>query len=163
MYICKYVCINTLELLIASLACLWVALASARNKFYVVTSIRLRVVASFGGRQKRGHIAAPAIFFSHKSETTRSWGCLVYTEPGLEPGVAPGLRARTRARSRARTRQYFAFPTISTKLLSMVNNRSLVFRSMNGNFSYLPLVGPKEHLLSPFNVCKQIHHKLPVF
>ena len=27
----------------------------------------------------------------------------------------------------------------------------------------LPLVHPKEDLLSPFNVCKQTYHKLPVF
>ena len=55
------------------------------------------------------------------------------------------------------------FKGVFRKLLSMVNNRSLVFRPMKGNFPCFPLVRPKEDLLSPFNVCKQTHRKLPVF
>ena len=55
------------------------------------------------------------------------------------------------------------FKGVFRKLLSMVNKRSLVFRPMKGDFPCFPLVRPKEDLLSPFNVCKETHHKLPVF
>ena len=55
------------------------------------------------------------------------------------------------------------FKVVFRKLLSMVNILSLVFRSMKGDFPRFPPVRPKEDVLSPFNVCKQTHHKLPVF
>ena len=48
--------------------------------------------------------------------------------------------------------RYFQQP-----LLSMVHNRSLVFRPIKGNFPCFPLVRPKEDLPSSLNVCKQRH------